>query len=89
MRKVIQSPVAQGQIENIKEELKGVTTLQALNCWNKAQSLLGVQPWLERPALENFASLKVACFASQPSLCESQDCNQIKKLINTVEGSII
>ncbi|MES2769890.1 MAG: hypothetical protein V4596_12155 [Bdellovibrionota bacterium] len=57
----VQSPVAQMNIESLKSEVEKLPKLQALSCWNKAQSLIAVQPWLERPALENLANLKSAC----------------------------
>lgn len=63
--------------------------LQVINCWGKAQSLLAVQPWLERPALANLATLKVACFEQKPNLCQGPKCEQIKELINTAEGSFL
>ncbi len=62
---VIQSPAVQSHVEDLKTELNGQTSFHAANCWAKAQHLLGVQPWLERPALENLADLKVACFSPE------------------------
>ncbi len=86
---VIQSPTALGHVENLKTELKSLPKLQAINCWGKAQSLIAVQPWLERPALDNLVNLKVACFEQKPSVCQGAECEKMKELINTVEGSFI
>ena len=83
----IQAPFAQSQFENIKTELKDIPKLQAINCWGKAQSLLAVQPWLERPTLDNLTNLKAACFETKPTACQGAECKQIKELINTTEGS--
>ena len=58
-----------------------------LNCWGKAQSLLTVQPWIEKPALDNLRNLKMACLESKPTVCEGVSCDQVKKLMNTAEGS--
>lgn len=83
VNQAIQSPIAQGHVENLKTELKNLPKQQAINCWGKAQSLLAVQPWLERPALDNLANLKIACFGQKPA-CQGTDCDQI----NTNEGSL-
>ncbi len=68
---VIQSPMAQSQVESLKSEIANVK-IQPLSCWAKAQSLLAVEPWLQRPAAEILSNLKVACFE--------------KNLLNTAEG---
>lgn len=85
---VISSPTAQQQIQNAKTELERVQ-FQPLNCWGKAQSLLAVQPWLEKPAFDNLRNLKVACLESSPAICEGHECSQMKQLINTAEGRTI
>ena len=86
---VIHSTQASAQVANLKTEIKGITGVQALSCWGKAQTLLAVQPWLERPAIDNFKNLKVACLDSTPAVCEGHECNQIKQLINTAEGRVL
>lgn len=85
----IQSPITQGHVENLKSEIKSLPNFQAANCWGKAQTLLGVQPWLAKPALENLTNLRVACFEKQSTICNGSDCEQIKNQINTAEGSVI
>lgn len=85
---VAHSPVTQMNVESLKAELS-VPKLQALNCWGKVQSLMAVQPWLERPAIDNLVDLKVACLEDKPALCEGPECAQIKKQMHTVEGGAI
>ncbi|OQW46762.1 MAG: hypothetical protein A4S09_02300 [Proteobacteria bacterium SG_bin7] len=85
----IQSPVTQGHIENLKSDLEGLPNFQPVNCWEKVQALLGVQPWLERSALENFTNLKMACFEQKSNLCRGNDCEQLKETFNTAEGNLI
>ena len=75
---MIQSPVAQSHVETLKTELKDLPEIQAFNCWGKAQSLLAIQPWLERPVFENLENLKVACLD-----LKSKDIN------STIEGSTL
>lgn len=58
----IESPIAQGQVENLKSELKQLPKFQLASCWLKTQSLMTVQTWLEKPLQENFKNLKTACF---------------------------
>ena len=77
---VMQSPTTQAQIENLKSEAKQLPKFQPINCWGKAQSLLAVQPWLERPALENLMNLKVACLEQIPAKCEGADCQNLEKI---------
>ena len=86
---VIHSPAALAQVENLKSEAKGFSKFQLLSCWGKAQSLIAVEPWLARPALDNLWNLKVACLETVPAACEGHECTPIKKLINTAEGETI
>ncbi len=86
---VIHSPAALAQVENLKLEAKGFPKFQILSCWGKAQSLIAVEPWLARPALDNLMNLKLACLETAPPVCEGPECTQIKKLINTAEGETI
>lgn len=85
---VISSPTTQEQIQSAKTELQKVQ-FQPLNCWGKAQSLLAVQPWIEKPAFDNLQNLKVACLESPPAVCEGDECSQMKQLMNTAEGRTI
>lgn len=85
---VMQSLQTASQVESLKTELKGLS-LQPLNCWGKAQSLMALEPWLARPALDNLKNLKVACLEATTPVCEGHECFQMKKLINTAEGKTI
>lgn len=82
---VAHSPVTQMNVESLKTEFKRIPKTQALNCWGKAQSLMAVQPWLERSAIDNLIDLKVVCLEGKTVLCEGHECNQI----HTVEGGSI
>ena len=86
---VIHSNVVSAQVENLKLEAKDFPKFQLLSCWGKAQSLMAVEPWLARPALDNLKNLKVSCLETAPPVCEGQDCTQIKNLMNTAEGGTI
>ncbi len=83
------SPNIQAQVETLKTEVKGMTLLQPLNCWDRAQSLLAVQPWLERPAMDNFLNLKVACLGQKKKICEGPECAESDKQWETTEGTTI
>lgn len=85
----IQSPITQGHVESLKSEIKSLPGFQAANCWGKAQTLLGVQPWLERPAFENLTNLKVACFEQKSNLCRGSNCETMNEVTNSAEGSFI
>jgi hypothetical protein len=86
---LVMSQTTQQQIENLKLEVKSITKLQALSCWGKAQSLLAVEPWVTYSISENFKNLKVACLEEKPATCNGPECSQMKKIINTAEGSLI
>jgi hypothetical protein len=86
----IQSEAAQNHVDNIKAEFKGLSALQVATCWAQAQSLMAVQPWLERSMSENLARLKVACLENKPKECIDAKCESpLKTMIKTYEGSSI
>ncbi len=85
----VHSPVAQNNIEGIKTELKKMPTLQPLSCWGKAQSLMAVEPWLARPAMENLNNLKLACLKNKPIVCEGVKCTNQNVINQNVEGRTI
>jgi hypothetical protein len=66
---VVVSPMAQDQIQNVKTKLQHIQ-FQPLHCWGKAQTLLNVQPWLERPVVDNLKNLKTACLNTKPEVAE-------------------
>jgi uncharacterized membrane protein YjgN (DUF898 family) len=56
----------QEQVQNLKKT--GTLNLPAIakvGCWEKAQSLLVVQVWLEKPVAENIQGLMDACLGSE------------------------
>jgi hypothetical protein len=71
---VMQSPQTTTHIENLKNEVKELSALQPMNCWGKIQSLMAIEPWLERPALVNLMNLKDACIEAKPKVCQGSDC---------------
>lgn len=85
---VISSPTTQGQRQDVKAELLQIQ-FQPLNCWGEAQTLMTVQAWLEKSALENLRDLKTACLDSKPAPCEGPDCSQVKQFINIDERTTI
>ena len=84
----VTSPAIQSHLQKAKAELEQIQ-LNPISCWNKAQSLMAVQPWLEQPALNHLRNLKIACLDAVPALCEGHECTQMKKDTNTTEGEII
>ncbi len=54
----------QEQMENLKGEISEIPAIVKVGCWEKVQSLLSIQVWLENPLGENITSLQDACFAS-------------------------
>lgn len=79
------SSTVQTEVQNLQTELKQIQ-FQPISCWNKAQSLFAVQPWIERTLLDNLQNLKIACLDDNPIICEGHDCNQMKQNMNTAKG---
>ena len=52
------------QVENIKGGIPKIPAIVKVGCWEKVQSLMGIQIWIETPLGENITSLQDACFAS-------------------------
>lgn len=86
---VIQSIPYQNHIETAKNEIKGLPKIHALNCWTTAQSLMALQPWVERPAVANLMNLKTACLDFSTTVCQGVDCNNLRKTTNEIEGDLI
>jgi len=51
---------------NISEKMPA--TILSPQCWSKAQSLLHLQVWLDKPALENLVGLKNVCLGEASGL---------------------
>ena len=74
-------------IENLRTRIDAIPNINARNCWDKAQSLIGIEPWLARPLADNLVHLKVACLeAKRPSECIGSDCDKYKIFF---EGDVI
>lgn len=50
-----------GRVQNLKADIPNIPAVAKAGCWEKVQSLMNVQAWLETPVAENFKSLKDAC----------------------------
>lgn len=67
------SPIAQHHVENLKSELEKLPELKALNCWDQAQEMLAIRPWLERSIAANIVILQTACFKEKSALSTYPD----------------
>lgn len=85
---LMQSAQTTSHFENLKTGVKRIT-LQPLNCLDKAQSLIVVEPWLARSPLDNLKNLKAACLEVTTPFCEGSNCSQMKKLLHKTEGKTI
>ena len=52
----------QEQVENLKGGIPKIPAIVKVGCWEKVQSLMNIQVWLETPLGDNFTSLQDACF---------------------------
>jgi len=60
-------PKVQEQVQKLKTEIPNIPALAKVGCWDKVQSLLNVQVWLEKPVAENIQSIKEACIEGKPA----------------------
>lgn len=51
----------QEQVQNFKGNIPKIPTIVKVGCWEKVQSLMSIQVWLETPLGENITSLQDAC----------------------------
>lgn len=72
---LVQGQAIVPNIDSLKSELSQLPVIAKVDCWDKAQSLLSVNAWLERPIAENFRNLKLACLETQVQKCIGRDCN--------------
>lgn len=59
------SPGVQAQITNLKTEIPKLPALAKVGCWEKVQSLMNVQVWMEQPVAETLNSVTEACFGKK------------------------
>jgi hypothetical protein len=55
------NPNVQEKVVALGTEIKNLPALAKVGCWDKAQSLLSIKVWLEKPVAENFKELTLAC----------------------------
>ena len=73
-------------VESLEAKVTSLPTLAAVSCWDKAQSLLTLEPWLTRHITDNFRNLKAACLEAKPPICEGAACQDIKRRLNIAES---
>jgi hypothetical protein len=78
--KVASSPTAQSYANTLKVDLQDLPKINALPCYETAQYLLTLGPWLEKPMLANLGQLKDACL---PSTKEANQ-EEVNGIIDTV-----
>ncbi|KJR98738.1 MAG: hypothetical protein VR65_19720 [Desulfobulbaceae bacterium BRH_c16a] len=54
----------QEQVENLKGGIPKIPAIVKVSCWEKVQSLMSIQVWLETPLGENITTLQNACFGT-------------------------
>ena len=74
------SDVALSYVGDVEEKIKDFSKAQASNCWQKAQSLVAIQPWVDNTIGQNLISLKAACSAAG---------NQTKTSLQSTDGGTI
>ena len=55
----------QEQVQNLKNGALTLPAMAKVGCWEKVQSSLAVQVWLEKPVGETIQGLKDACLGSE------------------------
>jgi hypothetical protein len=62
--------------EKLNSELTKLSRTQAVGCWEKAQSLIAVEVWLERSASDNFMDLKASCWGNNLTAPQQVDISE-------------
>ena len=70
----LSTQTAQEQITKLKSTAESLPTLNTLSCWQKAESLMNLQPWLANTVVNNLLQLKSACFGEISQNCEETTC---------------
>lgn len=61
------NPNVQEKVVALGAEIKNLPALTKVGCWDKAQSLLSIKAWLEKPVAENIKELTQACSVTNPT----------------------
>lgn len=62
--KIGSNVTVQERVNNLKTGISEIPAVVKVGCWEKVQSLMNIQVWLETPLGENITSLQAACFGS-------------------------
>jgi hypothetical protein len=57
----------QEKVVALGKEINNLPALAKVGCWDKAQSLLSIKVWLEKPIAENVKELTQACSEKKPT----------------------
>ncbi len=55
------NPNVQEKVVTLGTEIKKLPAMAKVGCWDKAQSLLNIKVWIEKPLADNFKEFKQAC----------------------------
>ena len=61
------NPNVQEKVVALGKEINNLPALAKVGCWDKAQSLLSIKAWLEKPIAENVKELTQACSGKNPT----------------------
>lgn len=70
----LSTQTAQEQITKLKSTAESLPALNTLSCWQKAESLMNLQPWLANTVVNNLMQLKSACLDEVAQNCEESTC---------------
>ena len=74
------------QLDRIESGIKSLPTITAMDCWGKTQSLMNLESWVKQPLVDTFRQLKVSCLQEKPSICNGENCQNLKMKMNTAES---
>lgn len=75
----LQTSNVKGAVESVQTNIKNIPAIKgvnALGCWQQAQSLMVVETWLSRPLAQNLNLLKESCLGASPVDCKTEECNK-------------
>lgn len=87
---LINSAQVQTHVEDLgsrfKTELDSFPQVTLTSCWEKALSLVNVEPWVTRTLDHNLSNLRQACIEPKSQPCHGESCLDSKNKINNSES---
>jgi hypothetical protein len=72
----LQTTNVNGAVESLQTNIKNIPAVNALGCWQQAQNMMAIEPWLIRSLAQNLNLLKDSCLRASPEECKTEECKK-------------